>query len=248
MSFVRASILLITAVACSFLGLGCASAPAAHESVGPLQELRAGNDRFQSGKARHPHQDARLRHDLAEHGQHPFATVIACSDSRVPVELIFDQGIGDLFVIRVAGNVLGSDETGSIEYAVEHLHCPLVVVLGHKQCGAVAAAVKHVSDTPSIMVVLRRIEPAVRQARKKHPNLEGDALVAEAVKENVWQSMADLIGQSQYISQSVADGSVSVIGAVYDIDSGAIEWLGRHPQEEAIRGAWVASRVSRTGA
>src|SRR5262249_17010632 len=104
-----------------------------------IERLKAGNQRFVSGKITHPHSGAKPRAELTT-GQHPFAVIRGCSTSRVPAELVFDQGFGDLFVVRVAGNVAGEDETGSVEYAVNHLQAPLVLVLGHEQCGAVTAA------------------------------------------------------------------------------------------------------------
>jgi carbonic anhydrase len=166
---------------------------------------------------------------LDEH--HPFATIIACSDSRVPVELLFDQGIGDLFVIRVAGNVVGEDETGSIDYAVEHLECPLIVVLGHRKCGAVTAAVEHVKDSPSIMALVDHIEPAVTKVLNRHPELSGEQLVEATVEENVWHSVEDLTQRSEITRERIASGKLTVVGAVYDIATGRVRWLGHHPNE-----------------
>jgi len=219
-----------------FSQIGCASSRSTSDGVKgtALSRLKAGNARFAEGAVRHPHLDARLRHDLAAHGQHPFATVLSCSDSRVPVELLFDQGVGDLFVIRVAGNVVGQDEAGSIEYAVEHLHCPLLVVLGHRKCGAVTAAVKMASDTPNIEGLIKHIVPAVRAAREVAGDVSTAGLVDEAVRHNVWQSIAELIESSDLCRQAVRSGELAVVGAVYDIDSGDVAWLGRHPRESTL--------------
>src|SRR5207237_5372942 len=131
--------------ACLFVALAMTVAPAVGKETGApltpdqaLSRLVAGNQRFVAHKPTHPHEDLARRHDLAG-SQHPFAVVLSCSDSRLPPELVFDQGLGDLFVIRVAGNITDAAVIGSIEYAVEHLHAPLIVVLGHEKCGAVTA-------------------------------------------------------------------------------------------------------------
>jgi len=196
-----------------------------------LDALRAGNERFYSGSANYPHLDVKRRRDVSQHGQEPFATIIACSDSRVPVELLFDQGIGDLFVIRVAGHVCGVDATGSIEYAVAHLDCPLVVVLGHRHCGAVTAAIQEVTDTRNISTLLERIQPAVERARGRRPACTEAELLDEAIEENVWQSVGDLLSASRTIHERSRTGGTLVVGAIYDIESGRIRWLGRHPNE-----------------
>lgn len=200
------------------------------------QALREGNDRFARDHARHPHASADRRHETARDGQHPFAAIVACSDSRVPVELLFDQGIGDLFVIRVAGNVCAVDEAGSIEYAVEHLHLPLVVVLGHEQCGAVKAVAEGAREHGSLEKLIAHIRPAVDAVRRERPELTGDALLHAAVERNAWNSVEALLFTSEVIRRLVAAGDVVVLGAVYDIDSARITWLGPHPrQAELIR-------------
>ena len=198
--------------------------------------LRAGNERYVEGKLLHPHADAERRHDQAVRGQNPLAAVITCSDSRIPVEMVFDQGVGDLFVVRVAGNVVGGDETGSVEYAVGHLGTPLVVVMGHTSCGAVTAAAKGAakSEHGSIPELLRHIEPAVARVKEKQPDLEGEKLVAAAIQENVWQSVADALAHSDLLANKARKGEITVVGAVYDIDSGRVEWLGKHPDERQI--------------
>ncbi|MCA9730151.1 MAG: carbonic anhydrase, partial [Candidatus Eisenbacteria bacterium] len=135
-----------------------------------LEALKAGNDRFVTGTSLFPHLDRKRRYETAK-GQTPFVTVIGCSDSRVPIEALFDQGIGDVFVIRVAGNVCDTDEIGSIEYGVDHLGTPLMVVLGHESCGAVTAVVKDAEIHGSIPKLVDNIGPAVATARKFHPSL-----------------------------------------------------------------------------
>jgi len=219
-----------------FTGQAIASGDAT-SSITPTEaqvRLAEGNARFVAGENTFPHFDAARRKETSQNGQHPFATVIACSDSRVPVEVLFDQGIGDVFVIRVAGNVSDTDEIGSIEYGVDHLGTPVMVVLGHKSCGAVTAVVTGAEVHGSIPPLVDNIEPAVARAKAAHPELEGKALVPYAVKENVWRSIADLLKNSPAVAERAADGRVKVVGAIYDIESGAVEWLGTHPAEELL--------------
>src|SRR3989339_1416872 len=134
-----------------------------------MRVLKAGNARYVEGKLQHPHQD-RVRWALtAAQGQHPLAAVLTCSDSRAPAEIIFDQGIGDIFVIRVAGNVAATDEIGSLEYAVDHLAAPLVVVLGHSQCGAVGAVLDGTKLAPNTAKLVGPTKPAGDKARGANP-------------------------------------------------------------------------------
>lgn len=204
------------------------------------QALREGNDRFARDHARHPHAGSDRRHETARDGQHPFAAIVACSDSRVPVELLFDQGIGDLFVIRVAGNVCAVDEAGSIEYAVEHLHLPLVVVLAHEQCGAVKAVAEGAHEHGSLEKLIARIRPAVDAVRRERPELSGEALLHAAVERNVWHSVEELLSGSPDIRRFMAEGRLKVVGAVYDIDSAQVTWLGAHPRQTELLRAGAA--------
>lgn len=192
-----------------------------------LAELRAGNARYVEGKSTHPHLTADRRGQTTRDGQHPMAVVLACSDSRVPVELVLDQGIGDLFVIRVAGNVCGQDEIASIEYGVEHLGTPLVVILGHSQCGAVTAAASHAQAHGNLPRLLSRIEPAVARAQREHPDHHGSALVADAAEANVWQAAEDLLKNSEELRAAAKSGHVRVVGAFYDIEKGTVRFLGK---------------------
>ncbi len=199
--------------------------------------LRQGNDRFVAGSPRHPHSDAARRHDAAVHGQHPFAVVISCADSRVPPELLFDRGIGDLFVIRVAGNVCDTDEIASAEYAIEHLGTPLMVVLGHSRCGAVTAAASHAPVHGRLSALLHHIEPAVAEAHRLHPEAMGDTLVADAIRANVLYGMECTLRTSDAIREQIAAGRARLEGAIYDLDSGRIDWLGPHPAQKALLSA-----------
>jgi len=196
--------------------------------------LREGNAHFVAGKLKHPHQNKERRVQTATKGQAPFAATLSCADARAPVELIFDQGVGDLFVVRVAGNVAGVDEVASMEYAAEHLHTPLLVVLGHSKCGAVTAVVEKAPLHGSLPSLAAKIKPAVFQTRMAHRDLKGDAFLAAAIKANVEQAMADLIIRSRIIKDLMKAGKLQVMGAIYDLESGQVEWLGPHPGEREL--------------
>jgi carbonic anhydrase len=226
------------------LSLAVLAGPLAASSTGPgisadeaARILKEGNGRYVEGKPRHPRQDRERRAMTAGQGQHPLAAVLTCSDSRVPPEIIFDQGIGDIFVVRVAGNGATANEIGSIEYAVDHLVTPLVMVLGHTQCGAVTAVVDDDKLPPNITALVEPIRPAVAKAREDHPDAAKDVLLNAAIKNNVWQAIADILGASPIIREKVKDGKVRVVGALYEIDSGQVQWLGPHPEQDSLLGA-----------
>lgn len=210
------------------------SAPSGVSANEALKRLKDGNARFVAGKPEHPHADAERRTETADKGQHPFATIVACSDSRVPVEAIFDCGIGDVFVIRVAGNVCGVDEVGTIEYGVDHLSTPVLVVMGHSKCGAVTAVATKADLHGNILRLAELIKPAVTAAQKAHTGLHGEALVPEAIKANVWQAIEDTLKSSPDVRELAKAGKVKIIGAVYDLDDGKVDWLGPHPKEEQL--------------
>lgn len=185
-----------------------------------MAELRAGNARFVAGTPSHPRAGPdRVRELVA--GQTPLAVVLGCSDSRVPPEILFDQGIGDLFVVRVAGNVSEPATTGSIEYAAEHLGTPLVVVLGHRGCGAVAATAAGAPATGNLGAIVREIQPAVKAARKAP---SGAGLVPDAVLLNARAAAGQLVSESPVLRRLVAAGKVRIAVAIYDLESGAVEW------------------------
>ena len=199
-----------------------------------LQNLKDGNARYVAGKSQNLRRDARRRAETVAGGQHPFAVVLSCSDSREPVEILFDQGIGDLFVVRVAGNVADVDELGTMEYGADHLGAPLIVVLGHSKCGAVTAVVKGEHVSGNIPQLVDNIIPAA--AKSKAKNLQDDALIADAVKSNVMQSIEDTFKNSGVLSERVAAGKLKVIGGVYDLEKGTIEWLGEHSDQARLVG------------
>lgn len=212
---------------------GHANTPGGPNADQALAMLREGNMRFLTGKVQRPNSDAARRAETAT-GQAPFAIVLSCADSRVPVELAFDRGIGDVFVIRVAGNVSDTDEIGTIEYGVGHLHAPLVVVMGHSACGAVQAVASGAEVHGSIPGLVDNIIPAVEWVKANRPELTGDALVAAAVEANVWQSIDDLLSESQEVRTAVESSGVKVVGAVYDIATGRVRFMGEHPYQSKI--------------
>ena len=201
-----------------------------------LTKLKEGNERFVGGKTVHPRMDvSRLKQAGSENqGNYAYATIISCSDSRVPVELIFDAGIMDLFIIRVAGNVCDTDEIGSIEYGLAHVNTPLLVVLGHTQCGAVTAVThalhgKGHALERNIPPLVDNIEPAVKRAVESHKDVHGEAIVPIAIEENVWQGIEDLFTHSAAVRNIVKKGKAKVVGAIYDVGTGKVNWL---PEEK----------------
>jgi carbonic anhydrase len=229
--------LLILVLAAALIAPALASSAGSGLSADDsLRLLKEGNARYLEGKPRHPHQDRERRALTTGQGQHPLAAVLTCSDSRVPVEIIFDQGIGDIFVVRVAGNVAATDEIGSVEYAVDHLDTPLVVVLGHTRCDAVSAVVDDAKLPPNIAALVEPIKPAVAKAREANPEAAAGALLAAAIKANVWQAIEDLLQQSPIIRDKVREGKIQVLGALYDLDTGQVQWLGAHPEQDKLVG------------
>ena len=196
--------------------------------------LKAGNSRYISGGLEHPHLGQARRTLSAMHGQHPFAAVLACSDSRVPVELIFDCGIGDIFVVRVAGNVLGNSELGSLEYAVDHLGVSLVLVLGHTKCGAVKAVSQFGLLEGNLLGISEKILPAVQHVDKTSTGLTADEKLTEAVKTNVLNSIQLALMSSKSIRSKVLAAELRLIGAFYDIETGEVHWMGNHPDQDRL--------------
>jgi carbonic anhydrase len=201
-----------------------------------LQMLVEGNMRFALGQSTHPNTSFSRRLLTTTEGQAPFATVIGCSDSRVPVEILFDQGVGDLFVIKVAGNVADTDEIGSAEYGVDHLGTPVLMVLGHTYCGAVTAVTTGAEVHGSIPALVDNIVPAVEKARHEHPGLEVPELVGKAIEANIWQAIEDILTKSHAIADRAKDGRVMVVGGMYNILSGKVEILGAHPNQTELLG------------
>jgi carbonic anhydrase len=194
------------------------------EAAEALARLQEANLRFVSGRLRHAHQAANWRKHLTA-SQQPFATILSCSDSRVPPELVFDQGFGDLFVIRVAANIIATDVLGSIQYATRHLHTPLVVVMGHESCGAVTAAVDALEGRGNEPRFIAALVAAIEPGLKGLPiDLEGADCVHAAVEANVRWSMRQLaaLRESQL---GLKQKRSALVGAVYDIANGRVRFL-----------------------
>lgn len=183
-----------------------------------LTELKSGNDHHVAHRYQHPHETLERQRQLAS-AQNPHAEILSCSDSRVPPEIIFDQGLGDLFVVRVAGNVATDVELGSLEYGAEHLHVPLLVVLGHEHCGAVTAAVQGGKPEGHIGALVNLILPAVEKSR----GMPGD-LVENSVKTNV-EMVVRQLRSDPMLAELVHEGKLKVVGAVYSLETGAVTWL-----------------------
>ena len=215
----------ITALAFLLAGLGSsfATGPLKVSPHEALKRLLQGNARFVSGHLTHAgaEQIAKARGAGAK-GQNPFAVIVGCSDSRVGPEMVFDQGLGDLFVVRTAGEVVDSAALGSIEYAVEHLGSSLIVVLGHERCGAVSAAVAGAKEPGHIAAVLKAIEPAVKQT-KGNP---GDP-VENAVRAQALDVAKQLQEAEPILAERVQSGKLKIVAARYDLDTGKIDLLTR---------------------
>jgi carbonic anhydrase len=194
-----------------------------------LRELKAGNAHHAAKRYARPNQTAARQSELADQ-QHPHAIILSCADSRVPPEIVFDQGLGDLFDVRVAGNVAADLELASIEYAAEHLHTPLVVVMGHQKCGAVTAAADGGEAPGHLPPLLALIRPAVARAKP----LPGD-LIDNAVRLNVENVVKQISTSKPVLAELVAHGKLTVVGAVYSLDTGKITWLGDAPAQKVGR-------------
>ncbi len=196
-----------------------------------LEHLKAGNQRFAAGTSRYGSGIGADRRDELTSGQNPLAVVVGCSDSRVPLEIVFDQGLGDLFVIRVAGNIVNPSQIESVEFAVAKLDVPLVVVLGHEDCGAVKAAVAELQQEvlpsplqlPTLMNALR---PAVEPMFALDPPLEPAELLHRAVRANTLNSVGRLRSESTLLADLIAKNELLVMGAEYSLATGRVEFLG----------------------
>jgi len=189
-----------------------------------LRRMKEGNQRFLAGNARFPTVQKEILANLAE-GQHPYATILSCSDSRVPPELIFDAGFGELFIIRVAGNVLSPEVAGSLQYAGRHLCTPLFVVLGHTKCGAVSAAIdtqlRGTRHHSRIQILVDCILPGLGAL---DPELTPEAMLSQAIEANVRWSMRQILETPEGRERQAA-GNVKLVGALYEIETGRVRFL-----------------------
>lgn len=187
-----------------------------------LQLLRDGNKRFTTGNLAVKDMGKTRREELVSKGQDPFAIIITCSDSRVPPELFLDQALGDLFVIRTAGNIVDPIAVGSVEYAVEHLGVQLLVILGHSNCGAVKATVDGGEAPGCIAAIVSKIAPSVQKARAA--GAAGNELYETSTIENIKATINEIM-ESHIVQHFIKDGKLTVIGAKYHLDSGEVEFL-----------------------
>lgn len=195
-----------------------------------LQRLRDGNARFASSA-----RDSELflthtrRAEVATR-QEPFAIILGCSDSRVPAEIIFDQGLGDLFVIRVAGNIVAPSQVGSVEFAAERFRTPLVVVVGHSQCGAILATLEEMRrpdemQSPNLRSIVDRVKPSIKHLVDLSRDVDSDQVVHEAVRANIRASVDHLRHGSQVLEQLVQNNGLLIVGAEYSLETGVVEFF-----------------------
>ena len=202
-----------------------------------LERLREGNRRFVSGtQSSDGFMNQTRRSELAD-GQEPFAIVLGCSDSRVPAEIVFDQGLGDLFVIRVAGNIVASSQVGSVEFAAERFGTPLVVVLGHSRCGAVLATLEELMrpkdhQSRNLRSIVDRIRPSIETLLVTELRHDSDALVRHAVRANVRVSANHLRHGSEILEQLIQRDRLLVVGAEYSLETGEVEFFDGLPEGE----------------
>lgn len=185
-----------------------------------LKKLKDGNKRFVQHHLKHPDADKKRMTEMLK-GQHPFVVILSCSDSRVPPEIIFDQGLGDIFEIRNAGNVLNKHVIGSIEYAVMHCGVKLVVIMGHQDCGAINATLSGVSETKFIQALENSIQPAVEKCILKGEEVNSD----NVVRAHVMQDVEELFAEDQELLKYMKEHDVQLVPAYYHLDTGKVEFL-----------------------
>jgi len=200
-----------------------------------LERLRAGNRRFASGVRSSDILASETRRSELAAGQEPFAIILGCSDSRVPAEIVFDQGLGDLFVIRVAGNIVASSQVGSVEFAAERFGTPLVVVLGHSRCGAVLATLEELmrpreKQSRNLRSIVDRIRPSVETLLATDLRHDSEALVRHAIRSNVRVSATHLRHGSEVLEPRIQGGSLLVVGAEYSLETGVVDFFEGLPE------------------
>jgi carbonic anhydrase len=196
-----------------------------------LERLREGNHRFVSEKGRSGEGLSSSRRSEVAGGQQPFAIVLGCSDSRVPAEIIFDQGLGDLFVIRVAGNIVAPSQVGSVEFAAARYDTRLVVVLGHSQCGAVTATLEELqqpseNQSRNLRSIVDRVRPSVETLLATELKHNREELIRQAVRANIRVSVNHLSHGSELLEQLIQQGKLRVVGGEYSLETGVVEFFG----------------------
>ena len=219
---------LILALTLAFATAAVAVAAGADPTITPeeaLTKLKDGNARYVAGKVTHPNQDAARRTTLTK-GQDPFVTVLSCSDSRVPVELLFDQGIGDVFVGRVAGNFVNTDLLGSMEFACKVAGAKLILVMGHQHCGAVKGAIDDV-HLGNITSMLANLKPAVAMSQNfdGEKSSKNEAFVKLVAQNNILNTIAQIRAKSEILRAMEKNGEIKIVGAFYTLRTGEIEFL-----------------------
>ena len=199
-----------------------------------LARLRAGNQRFASDLRTSDAFSGQSRRAELSKSQQPFAIILGCSDSRVPAEIVFDQGLGDLFVIRVAGNIVAPSQVGSVEFAAERFSSRLVVVLGHSQCGAILATLEELrrptaNQSRNMRAIVDRIRPAVEGLVEANPGRDADTLVQQAVRANIHASADHLRHGSEVLEQLVREDGLLIVGAEYFLETGVVEFFDGVP-------------------
>ena len=200
-----------------------------------LERLREGNRRFVSDVRSRDALSNRTRRSELAAGQEPFAIILGCSDSRVPAEIVFDQGVGDLFVIRVAGNIVASSQVGSVEFAAERFGTRLVVVLGHSRCGAILATLEELGrpsedQSRNLRSIVDRIRPSVEALLATGPGHHSDALVEQAVRANIRVSANHLRHGSKILEQLIQKDGLLVVGAEYSLETGVVDFFDGVPE------------------
>ena len=199
-----------------------------------LERLREGNRRFVSDARGSAALDTQKRRSALAEGQEPFAIILGCSDSRVPAEIVFDQGLGDLFVIRVAGNIVASSQIGSVEFAAERFGTPLVVVLGHSRCGAVLATLEELmrpreKQSRNLRSIVDRIRPSVEGLLATELRHDSEALVQHAVRANIRASANQVRHGSEVLEELIQKERVLVVGAEYSLETGCVDFFDGVP-------------------
>jgi carbonic anhydrase len=195
-----------------------------------LKRLQEGNRRFVAGVRSHNALPSPARRNELTAGQEPFAIILGCSDSRVPAEIVFDQGLGDLFVVRVAGNIVAASQIGSVEFAAARFATPLVVVLGHSRCGAVTATLEQLqqpaaAQSRNLRSIVDRVRPSVEALLATELRHDPDALVREAVRANIRVSVSHLRHGSEIIESLITSDDLLVVGAEYSLETGVVEFF-----------------------
>jgi carbonic anhydrase len=195
-----------------------------------LDRLRAGNLRFVSERSRSGDSVTGTRRSEVAAGQQPFAIILGCSDSRVPAEIVFDQGLGDLFVIRVAGNIVAPSQVGSVEFAAARYDTRLVLVLGHSQCGAILATLEELqrpteNQSRNLRAIVDRVRPSVESLLATPLKHDRDALIQQAVRANIRASVNHLRHGSEVLEQLIQEGGLRVVGAEYSLETGLVEFF-----------------------